>query len=666
MFYRIATALCCMIPLFCSAQSKVSFGRSDDGAASVTNEFTVERLTDHVYNTARSQHPDMVERDLLEFAYSAGRGTSQTIEAPTIYRNWPEINDYVNRIMQRVLPADYPGREVIKAYVIKDGSTNAFMTPSGQFFIHIGLLPDLTTEASLAGVIAHELAHYTRSHSLSRFVAEMTGEIRGTLFVDKRSVRNSFSVDNELDADATAREYMLAAGYDLQGLIDVFKVFKRNEDQVLLRFDDVWELKETTHPSNTRRIDAIKDYAEAQTDNKESYKVSEPLFLDFKEAARAETLKYLLSANRYNSTLESAFKFHLLDPNNPTYIYYAMEAIRRNCYLDVREWSKNFITSNYHEIVERRGDRSKIKIEGHFFEKFRPELLGMPEDSWDQVQAQFYWEGDAKFTTNEEAYAFFHQIGKLFEEPECTLSNALSLSFDEDKMRAELQAYLDYGDHVAHAEFARAMLEDGIYEALPDKKMTALRRFLVIAKQSGDNILLDASGADSPVRKVVADASAADTSRVYVDLSDPAAMSTEDALLFANLEEFSARKIFARGDKTEMYILNPDYWDLLKRYGVNEINFVNVYFQTKAEGKRTAEDYRKAIETPAIDYLNDTESKIQVLAVPISSVRIQKDETMKNRYFGGERRVSPKKDKQEQIIEYLSEDFTKVWEAEGR
>ena len=665
MRYHIATALCCLLPFLCSAQSKVSFGRSDDGAATLKNEFTAQRLTDHVFTTAQEQHPDMIERDLLQFAYSAGRGTSQTIEAPTIYRNWPEIDVYVNRIMQKVLPADYPGREYIKAYVIKDGSTNAFMTPSGQFFIHIGLLPDLTTEASLAGVIAHELAHYTRSHSLSRYVAEMTGEIRGTLFVDKRNVSNAFSVDNELDADATARDYMLAAGYDLQGLIDVFSVFKRNEDQALLRFEDVWELKETTHPSSSRRIDAIEEFAKAQTGDKASYLVSEPLFAEFKEAARAETLKYLLSANRYNSTLESAFKFHLLEPNNPTYVYYAMEAIRRNCYMDVREWSKNFITSNYHDVIERRGDRSKVKIEGHFFEKFRPELLGMEADSWDKVQAKFYWEGEPKFVTNEQAYAFFHEIGKLFEEPECTLSNALSLSFDEDKMRAELEAYLAYGD-VAHAEFARAMLNDGIYDALPNKKMTALRNFIIIAKQSGDNVILDATGADHPVRKVVADASGADTSRIYLDLSDPAAMGTEDALIFANLENFSVRKIYARGDKTEMYILNPDYWDLLKRYGVNEINFVNVYFQTKAEGKKTAEDFRAAIETPAVDYLNDTETKIQVLAVPISSVRIQKEKTMKNRYFGGERRVSPKEDKQQQIKDYLNEDFGKVWEAEGR
>ena len=666
MLYRIAATLCCLLPLLCSAQSKISFGRSDDGAAPVANEFTTQRLTDHVFATALREHPDKEERELLEFAYSSSLSTKEIIEAPTVYRNWPEIDEYVNRIMHKVLPADYPGREFIRAYVIKSGITNAFMTPSGQFFIHIGLLPDLNSEASLAGVIAHELAHYTRSHSLSRHVAEMTGEIRGTIFVDKRNVSNAFSVDNEMDADATARDYMLAAGYDLQGLIDVFSVFKRNEDQALLRSEDLWERKETTHPSSSRRIDAIKGFAEAQTGEKAAYLVSEPRFAEFKEASRAETLKYLLSANQYNSTLEAAFKFHLLDPNNPTYIYYAMEAIRRNCYLDIREWSKPFITDKYYEVVERRGDRTKVKIKGNFFEEFRPALLAMEDDSWENVQAKFYWEGAPKFTTNEEAYAFFHQIGKLFEEPECTLSNALSLSFDEDKMRAELEAYLAYGNHVAHADFARALLDGGVYDALPDKKLTTLRQFLVVLKQSGDHILLNTSGADHPARQIVAKTVEADTNRVFIDLSDPTTTTTEDALLLSNLENFSVRKTVARGDKTEMYILNPDYWDLLKRNGVNEINFVNVYFQTKAEGKKTAEDYRAAIEVPVIDYLNDTETKIQVLVASVSSVRIQKDQTMKNLYFGGERRVSPKEDKQQQIQDYLKEDFGKVWEPWGR
>jgi hypothetical protein len=52
----------------------------------------------------------------------------------------------------------------------------------------------------------------------------------------------------------------------------------------------------------------------------------------------------------------------------------------------------------------------------------------MSEEEVSQMQARFYWEGEVKFETYEQAFDFFCQVGALFEEPECILSNALSVN----------------------------------------------------------------------------------------------------------------------------------------------------------------------------------------------------------------------------------------------
>src|SRR5690606_1973026 len=74
------------------------------------------------------------------------------------------VQDYVEAVGQRVARAsDMPDMEW-HFTVLDDGSINAFTTGGGYVYIFRGLLAYMNSEAELAAVIGHEIAHVTRKH----------------------------------------------------------------------------------------------------------------------------------------------------------------------------------------------------------------------------------------------------------------------------------------------------------------------------------------------------------------------------------------------------------------------------------------------------------------------------------------------------------------------
>ena len=83
-----------------------------------------------------------------------------------------EISDYVNGIGKYILQTS-PKIEYKKVFpytfqVINDTVVNAFCTPGGYVYIYTGLMKFIDNEATLAGVVGHEIAHAERRHMTQR------------------------------------------------------------------------------------------------------------------------------------------------------------------------------------------------------------------------------------------------------------------------------------------------------------------------------------------------------------------------------------------------------------------------------------------------------------------------------------------------------------------
>jgi Zn-dependent protease with chaperone function len=75
----------------------------------------------------------------------------------------PALTAYLSGVQHRV------AREAegsVRLYVMRSADFNAAMFPNGMMLIHTGTLVRFRNEAQLAGVLAHETAHYLRKHQV--------------------------------------------------------------------------------------------------------------------------------------------------------------------------------------------------------------------------------------------------------------------------------------------------------------------------------------------------------------------------------------------------------------------------------------------------------------------------------------------------------------------
>ncbi len=159
----------------------------------------------------------------------------------------PSLQKYVNLVGMAV--ARNSIRPDIPYYfvVVNSPLQNAFACPGGIIFVSSGLLNTVQTEAQLAGVLAHEVAHVAHKHALksiqrARFfqgvgtitAATMEGE-KGKQFENMIGGLENVLFDKGLDknmefeADQSALETTYRTGYDPDGLLQVLKELKQIE-----------------------------------------------------------------------------------------------------------------------------------------------------------------------------------------------------------------------------------------------------------------------------------------------------------------------------------------------------------------------------------------------------------------------------------------------------
>jgi predicted Zn-dependent protease len=79
--------------------------------------------------------------------------------------NDSDTTKYLTRVGRSVLPRGAEYQNVHwQFFVLRDPTPNAFALPNGSIYVHTGLLAELSNEAQLAGVLAHEETHVTNRH----------------------------------------------------------------------------------------------------------------------------------------------------------------------------------------------------------------------------------------------------------------------------------------------------------------------------------------------------------------------------------------------------------------------------------------------------------------------------------------------------------------------
>ncbi|MBP6090132.1 MAG: M48 family metalloprotease [Crocinitomicaceae bacterium] len=215
-----------------------------------------------------------------------------------------EISDYVSKIATKLLKDDPEVLSKLRFYTIKSNSTNAFSTDQGIVFVTTGLIAQLSNEAQLAMVLAHEISHYTEKHVLEGFKDKLKNR-RTYRTIEELS---QYSKDKELNADSLGILLYKNAGYSINEVLPTFDVLMYS----YLPFDEVEFPKEYFNTdqfyipnlmfsSKEYPIKAIEDYDDSES--------SHPNIKKRKEAAE-ELIKTLTNWGNFSTQLgQSNFEY---------------------------------------------------------------------------------------------------------------------------------------------------------------------------------------------------------------------------------------------------------------------------------------------------------------------------------------------------------------------
>ncbi len=187
-----------------------------------------------------------------------------------------QLQQYVAAVGRRLaLQSHRPDLE-FRFALINDSSPNAFALPGGYIAVTRGLLTGLSNEAELAAVLGHEIAHVTARHGVqgmqrNALLSTAVGLLGGMAdssgygglisqaggvaanLLDKR-----YSREQESESDRLGIDYMVKAGYDPAGAIQLQEYFYREVEQGA---DPRWlEGLFRSHPFSAQRLEENRRY----------------------------------------------------------------------------------------------------------------------------------------------------------------------------------------------------------------------------------------------------------------------------------------------------------------------------------------------------------------------------------------------------------------------
>ena len=167
--------------------------------------------------------------------------------------------------------------------VINQNTLNAWCMPGGKIVVYSGIVNTLElTDAELAAIMGHEIAHALREHSRERASTDQLKNI-GVFAVataaglgdtaaglinlaTEYTISLPFSRSHETEADHIGTELMARAGYDPNSAVRVWEKMSKKSGNAIPEIL-------STHPSNESRIKDLKEIA----------KRVEPLYLAAKK-----------------------------------------------------------------------------------------------------------------------------------------------------------------------------------------------------------------------------------------------------------------------------------------------------------------------------------------------------------------------------------------------
>ncbi len=207
----------------------------------------------------------------LEKEMALGKSLAQEVERSAKLIDDPVISEYINRVGQNLV-RNSDAKVPFTIKVIDSDAVNAFALPGGFFYVNSGLILRADSEAEIAGVMAHEIAHVAARHATKREtkgqIAQLAtiplillgpggwagyGLYQGLNFAVPLTFLK-FSRGDEAEADYLGLQYMYKAGYDPNAFVSFFEKIQAEEKRRPGTIPTVFN----THPPTADRVQKVQ------------------------------------------------------------------------------------------------------------------------------------------------------------------------------------------------------------------------------------------------------------------------------------------------------------------------------------------------------------------------------------------------------------------------
>lgn len=172
----------------------------------------------------------------LEAQSKLGQSYAQQVEKTFKIVTDPVLTEYVNRIGQNLV-GNSDTQVPLTVKIIDSNEVNALSLPGGFIFVDSGVILVADSEAELAAVISHEIAHVAACHAAQEMAREEQSKLASMPLIFKLALRRitlntSYLKPTrifESEADLLGAEYLYKAGYDPQALASFLEKVKATE-----------------------------------------------------------------------------------------------------------------------------------------------------------------------------------------------------------------------------------------------------------------------------------------------------------------------------------------------------------------------------------------------------------------------------------------------------
>lgn len=180
----------------------------------------------------------------------------------------PVVKDAIDKMVDKLVAAE-PSEFKFNVRVVRAPTVNAFALPGGEIVVYTGLIESADTADQVAGVVAHELAHVTERHGLTRIansigivaaVSLLLGDIGGLIGLAGEVLTlatiNDYGQDQETEADVLGTERLHRANVSPMALAAFFQKLLDKQGDIPDALSWI-----ASHPQHQERIDTIVQMA---------------------------------------------------------------------------------------------------------------------------------------------------------------------------------------------------------------------------------------------------------------------------------------------------------------------------------------------------------------------------------------------------------------------